>query len=88
MRNFILRSISFLCVVTAWYFDVWWIGIPLAVWHFFHYRAYECIIIAFFIDVQFMTGLTLPWYTIGSVIAFVSAELVKPLVRRTVTMQL
>jgi hypothetical protein len=88
MRIFIIRSISFLCLVTAWYFDVWWIGVPLAFWHFFQYRAYECIVIAICIDVQFMTGLTLPWYTIGALSAFVLAELLKPLVRRTMTIQL
>ncbi len=88
MRYFILRSISFLCLVTAWYFDVWWLGIPLLVWHCFHYRAFECVVLAICIDVQFMTGLTLPWYTIGALASLVLAELIKPLVRRTVTMQL
>lgn len=88
MRTFILRSISFLCVVTAWYFDVWWIGIPLSAWHYFHYRAYECVFAAICIDIQFMTGFTWPWYTMGAVFAFVGAELIKPLVRRTVTIQL
>jgi hypothetical protein len=86
MRNFILRSISFICLVTAWYFDVWWIGVPLAAWHFYHYRAYECIFIAVCIDVQFMTGYTWPWYTIGATCGVIIAEFLKPLVRRTVTL--
>jgi hypothetical protein len=88
MRYLILRSISFICLVTAWYFDVWWLGAPLLVWHSFHYRAFECLLIAICIDVQFMNGYTWPWYTIGAVLVLVAAEAMKPLVRRTVTMHL
>ena len=82
MRYMILRLISCLCLMTAWYFDVWWLGVPLTLWHCFHYRAYECILIGVCIDVQFMQGVGVPWYTLGATGVVVSAEMLKPLVRR------
>lgn len=82
MRYGILRIISFLCLATAWYFDVWWLAIPLLAWHCYHYRAYECVLLGLCIDVQFMNRVGIPWYTLGALGAVVFAEVLKPMLRR------
>lgn len=81
MRYVILRVISCLCLTTAWYFDVWWLAVPLLIWHCYHYRAYECVLIGICIDVQFMNRIGIPWYTLGALCAVVSVEILKPFLR-------
>ena len=82
MRYLVLRSISFLCLTTAWYFDVWWLAVPLLGWHCYHYVAYECVLLGLCIDVQFMSRMGIPWYTLGALCAVLGAEQLKPLLRR------
>ncbi len=80
-RQFFTRVISFLCLLVAWYLDVWWLGSILLLWHCYHYRAYEVIVLGILIDVQFTTGLTVPWYTLGFSSALLFSESLKPLLR-------
>jgi len=82
MRYLTLRVMSVLCLTTAWYFDVWWLAVPLTLWHCYHYRAYECVLIGVCIDIQFMGHIGIPWYTLGAVGAVVVAEWIKPTLRR------
>lgn len=83
IRSLVLRFISCLCLMTAWYFDVWWLGVILMVWHGYQYRAYEFIILGILIDVQFMTGIGIPWYTILFTAALIAIEIGKPLIRKS-----
>jgi hypothetical protein len=81
MRHAIIRLISFLCLTTAWYFDVWWLAVPLLLWHCYQYVAYECVLLGICIDVQFMNRLGVPWYTLGAIGAVICAEVFKPMLR-------
>ncbi len=77
----IVRCISFITLASGWYFDVWWIGIPLMLWHCYHYRAYELMVLGVLIDIQFLVLYSVPWYTIGFTLVFAAGEYIKPLMR-------
>ena len=68
--------------MTTWYFNVWWLAIPLLAWHCYHYRAYEIVLVGLAIDVQFMYHVGIPWYTLGALLTLVCAELLKPMLRQ------
>lgn len=80
-KQLFLRGVSFIALITAWYFGVWQLGIVLLLWQVYHYRAYECIMLGILIDAQFMSTEGIPWYTVGFSATVLLAELLKPLLR-------
>ena len=80
-RQFFIRAVIFLCLMVAWYLDVWWLGSVLLVWYCYQYRAVEVVVLGILIDVQFTVGTVVPWYTLCFAGAVLLSESLKPLLR-------
>lgn len=81
-RQFLIRTGSFIALTTCWYFDALWLALPLTLWYCYYYRAYELIVLGIFIDVQYLAGVDIPYYTLGFTFACGAAEWLKPKLRR------
>lgn len=82
-RQFLIRTGSFIVLTLVWYFDVLWLAILGTLWYSYYYRAYELIVLGVLIDVQYRSGVSIPYYTLGFTLLCVAAEWLKPKLRRT-----
>lgn len=78
----LIRTVSFLTLSIMWYFGSMIIAIPLTIWYFYNFRAYELVILGVLIDAYFLSGLSVPNYTLGFLGAFICIELLKPRLRQ------
>ena len=88
LTQLLIRIISALCIMVALYLDVWWLAGFITIWHVYQYRAFELIVIGLCIDIQFMAGIGIPWYTIGGMSIVLGAELLRPMLRNNTSVQL
>jgi hypothetical protein len=80
----IFIGISFL-----WYFALWWGAIPLTLVYLWRYPGYELVLLGALIDIQFLTGIAIPYYTLGFIALVVAAIIIKPLLRpRAITYEI
>jgi hypothetical protein len=81
VRALLFRSFSFVVVMSCWYFAFWWGAIPLTLWYLWHYHAYELIFLGILIDIQFLPGTIVPYYTLGFIVLVTFSVFLKPMIR-------
>ncbi|MFN3187921.1 MAG: hypothetical protein ACK42D_00020 [Candidatus Paceibacteria bacterium] len=69
----LLRMALFILIAGLWYGGFWLVAGAVTLLYYFKYIGYEIIIIGWFLDMQFMTGIV-PWYTIAFAVVFLVVE--------------
>jgi hypothetical protein len=54
------------------------VTLTLAVFYCLYFRAYEIIVIGFFVDAFYGTGVGIPYYLLGGTVLFIASEWIKP----------
>lgn len=77
-KTLFIRLLSFFVLTVTWYFSVLIVALPLTVWHFVQFKAYEFIALGILIDLYFMPIRLIPVYTICFAGAYIIIEIIKP----------
>ncbi len=75
------RICLFILISGSWYFAVWWCAIPLTIAYVWYYQGYELIVLGVLIDIQFLSGIRIPYYTFIFLLLVIVAHVIKPMVR-------
>ena len=79
----VTRIVAFFTLSIMWYFGSMIIAVPLSVWYLYHFRAYELVVLGVLIDAYFLSGVGIPYYTVGFLGALWCMELLKPRLRHS-----
>jgi hypothetical protein len=85
MLLLVVRILCLISIVFMTYSGLWWLLIPAAAAYFVRFKGYEVLVLAFCLDVYFMTNTFTPLYTSGAVFLFVAVTLLRPSFRNEST---